>query len=67
MGPECSADKKIGRYCEKYDLSRPVTAACNGTDDNNPLFKSEALDMIGFNYHEKNLLISQNAIPKHRL
>jgi len=34
------------------DLTRPVSAACNGTDDNNPLFVSGAMDLIGFNYHE---------------
>jgi len=34
------------------DPTRPVSAACNGTDDKNPLFLSGALDLIGFNYHE---------------
>jgi beta-galactosidase len=37
---------------KSVDPTRPVSAACNGTDANNPLFKSEALDLIGFNYHE---------------
>ena len=37
---------------KSVDPTRPVSAACNGTDANNPLLKSEALDLIGFNYHE---------------
>jgi Beta-galactosidase/beta-glucuronidase len=37
---------------KSVDPTRPVSAACNGTQDSNPLFKSEALDLIGFNYHE---------------
>ena len=37
---------------KKSDTTRPVSAAANGTDDNNPLFVSGALDIIGFNYHE---------------
>ena len=34
------------------DPTRPVSAACNGTGANNPLFQSESMDLIGFNYHE---------------
>jgi len=30
---------------------RPVTAACNDVEKDNPLFLSGALDLIGFNYH----------------
>lgn len=31
--------------------NRPVTAACNEPSPNNNLFRSGALDLIGFNYH----------------
>jgi len=53
---------KIGKYAlltkelvditKSVDPTRPVSAACNGTGENNPLFQSGALDLIGFNYHE---------------
>ena len=32
---------------------RPVTAGCNEPDPNNHLFKSGAIDVIGFNYHHQ--------------
>ncbi len=38
---------------KELDTSRPVTAGCNEPDPNNHLFKSGALDIIGFNYHEQ--------------
>lgn len=37
----------------KYDPTRPITAGCNEPDPNNHLFKSGALDIIGFNYHHQ--------------
>jgi beta-galactosidase len=36
------------------DNTRPVTAGCNEPDPSNHLFRSGALDIIGFNYHEEN-------------
>lgn len=38
---------------KKLDPSRPVTAGCNEPDKNNHLFKSGAIDIIGFNYHHQ--------------
>lgn len=36
----------------RNDLSRPITAGCNETSPGNLLFRSVAIDIIGFNYHE---------------
>ena len=36
-----------------YDTSRPITAGCNEPSPNNHLFKSGAIDIIGFNYHHQ--------------
>ena len=38
---------------KSLDPSRPVTAGCNEPDKNNHLFKSGAIDIIGFNYHHQ--------------
>lgn len=40
---------------KKYDPwgARPVTAGCNEPDPKNHLFKSGAIDVIGFNYHHQ--------------
>ena len=44
--------KHLADIVKKADSTRPVTSACNETGDQNPLLKSGALDLIGFNYHE---------------
>ena len=36
----------------ELDSSRPVTAGCNEPDPGNHLFRSDALDIIGYNYHD---------------
>jgi beta-galactosidase len=53
LGKNALLTRHLAEIVRKNDLTRPVTAGCNGTDDNNPLFKAETLDLIGFNYHEK--------------
>lgn len=44
--------KKLVDMVKKLDSTRPVTAGCNEPNPNNHLFRSEALDIIGFNYHD---------------
>ncbi len=39
----------------KLDPSRPVTAGCNEPNPNNHLFKGNAVDIIGYNYHNQNV------------
>lgn len=43
----------LASIVRKYDRSRPITAGCNEVSPDNHLFKSGALDVIGFNYHYK--------------
>ena len=38
---------------KRYDTTRPITAGCNEPSPGNHLFKSGALDIIGFNYHHE--------------
>ncbi len=44
--------KKLADMVRGLDSTRPVTAGCNEPDSNNHLFRSGALDIIGFNYHD---------------
>ena len=37
----------------RYDTTRPITAGCNEPSPGNHLFKSGAIDIIGFNYHHQ--------------
>lgn len=45
----------LAEIVKEYDPwgTRPITAGCNEPDPNNHLFKSGALDVIGFNYHHQ--------------
>ena len=58
-GDELSVNSLLTRHLadivKKYDPwgSRPVTAGCNEPDPKNHLFKSGAIDVIGFNYHHQ--------------
>ena len=42
----------IVKTCDPWS-ARPITAGCNEPDPKNHLFKSGALDVIGFNYHHQ--------------
>ena len=44
--------KKLADMTRNLDPTRPVTAGCNEPDPGNHLFRSGALDIIGFNYHD---------------
>ena len=41
----------LSEIVHRYDTSRPITAGCNEPSPGNHLFRSKALDIIGFNYH----------------
>jgi len=46
--------KELVGIVKRLDTTRPVTSGCNNTEPWNPLFRSGALDLIGFNYsHQK--------------
>ena len=43
----------LAEIVKRYDTSRPITAGCNEPSPNNHLFKSGAIDIVGFNYHHQ--------------
>jgi beta-galactosidase len=45
--------RHLAEIVKRYDASRPITAGCNEPSPNNHLFKSGAIDLIGFNYHHQ--------------
>ena len=45
--------RHLAEIVKRYDTSRPITAGCNEPSPNNHLFKSGAIDLIGFNYHHQ--------------
>lgn len=47
--------KKLADFVKELDPTRPITAGCNEPNPGNHLFKSGALDIIGYNYHNANI------------
>ena len=45
--------RHLAEIVKRYDKTRPITAGCNEPSPNNHLFKSGAIDIIGFNYHHQ--------------
>ena len=45
--------RHLAEIVRRYDTTRPITAGCNEPDPGNHLFKSGAIDIIGFNYHHQ--------------
>lgn len=45
--------RKLADIVRRLDPTRPVTAGCNEPALYNSLFRSDALDIVGFNYHNQ--------------
>jgi beta-galactosidase len=46
--------KELAELVKSLDPTRPITSACNDPQPSNPVIRSGALDLIGYNYsHEK--------------
>ena len=45
--------RHLAEIVKRFDTTRPITAGCNEPNPNNHLFKSGAIDLIGFNYHHE--------------
>ena len=58
---------ELADIVKRTDPTRPVTAACNGSQPSNPLFLSGALDLIGINYHTEDWVTFQEKFPKKKL
>ncbi len=55
--------RRLAEVVRNYDTSRPITAGCNEPKPANHLFKSDALDIIGFNYHDQNVKDFKTQFP----
>lgn len=53
LSPNALLTIHLADIVRSLDKSRPITAGCNEPSPDNHLFKSGALDLIGFNYHEQ--------------
>jgi len=59
---------QLANIVKKLDPTRPVTSANNRTDTANCIFRTGAMDIIGFNYHEQDWLkaIFQPKFPNQK-
>ena len=69
----------LAEIVKRYDTSRPITAGCNEPSPGNHLFKSGAIDLIGFNYHpqwtkevpvnfpDKPFIFTESCMPSRRV
>ena len=46
---------RLAEIIKDLDPTRPVTAGCNEPSPGNHLFRSGAIDVIGYNYHNQNV------------
>jgi len=46
---------RLAEIIKGLDSTRPVTAGCNEPSPGNHLFRSGAIDVIGYNYHNQNV------------
>lgn len=47
--------RHLADIIKRYDTTRPITAGCNEPSPKNHLFKSGAIDIIGYNYHNSDI------------
>lgn len=58
---------KLADIVKKLDPTRPVTTGNNETMPSNHIFRSGAMDIIGFNYHEDNWANFHDKFPNQKL
>lgn len=46
---------RLAEIIKELDPTRPITAGCNEPSPGNHLFRSGAIDVIGYNYHNQNV------------
>ena len=46
---------RLAEIIKNLDPTRPITAGCNEPSPGNHLFRSGAIDVIGYNYHNQNV------------
>jgi beta-galactosidase len=59
--------KELVSFIKDLDLTRPVTANCNSSDTLNPVLRADALDIIGYSYHQDEYAKFRQIHPGKRL
>ncbi len=59
--------KELVAIIKNLDTTRPITSSCNDPDPMNPVFRSGALDLIGFGYSQGNYVNFMKNFPGQKL
>ncbi len=59
--------KELVSLIKALDRTRPVTANCNSDDTLNPVLRADALDIIGYSYHQDDYAQFRQTHPGKRL
>lgn len=55
--------KHLAEIVKRYDTTRPITAGCNETSPGSHLYRSGAIDVVGFNYHQNEVASVPQRFP----
>ncbi|MEI8115119.1 MAG: glycoside hydrolase family 2 TIM barrel-domain containing protein, partial [Bacteroidia bacterium] len=55
--------KELAAYVRELDTTRPITSACDHPNVQNFIIRSGALDLIGYNYHQKEYAAFPQTFP----
>jgi len=61
-----SMTKELADIVKALDPTRPVTSALNDPQPNNKIYKSGALDLVGFNYHHQDFAAFPKNFPSQK-
>ena len=59
--------KELCSLIQALDITRPITANCNSIDSLNPVIRSDALDLIGYSYSQKEYYKFHTTYPGKKL
>ena len=55
--------KELGEIIHSLDTTRPITSALNNPSPNNPIYRSGALDLVGYNYANNDIAKFHERFP----
>ncbi len=58
-----SIARELAGIVRNLDITRPITSACNDPVPSNFIIRSGALDLVGYNYHEKTFVDFPKTFP----
>jgi len=61
-----SIAKELAGYVRELDTSRPITSACNDPKPSNNIIRSGTLDLVGYNYHQKDFEAFPQTFPSQK-